>query len=44
MKNKEYSIEGVVSALDAHGHGWLCVDDFVVFLKNYGVEVKERQV
>ena len=44
IEDRDYSIEGVMGAMDRHGHGWLCVEDFRTFMKNYGLDVTERQV
>ena len=44
IKCEDYSIDGVAAALDQHKHGWLCVEDFFAFLKNYGVDVNMRQI
>ena len=44
IKNEDYSLGGVMNALDQHKHGWLCVEDIEVFLRNYGVEVNTRQI
>ena len=44
LSAKDYSMVGVVQAMDQHGHGWVSGDDLFVFLKNYGVEVTVRQV
>lgn len=31
-------------ALDAHGHQWVCGEDILSFLKNYGFDVGLRQI
>ena len=40
----DYSIEGVLSALDLHGHQWVTGDDLFTYLKNYGFDVEMRQI
>lgn len=43
-QQQDYSIRGVMQALDGHGHGWVCGEDLQKYLKNYGVEAGLRQV
>jgi hypothetical protein len=44
IKAEDYSIRGVIMALDAHGHQWVCGEDILSFLKNYGFDVGLRQI
>lgn len=44
MKSKDYSMRGVLAAVDGHNHRWVCGEDLYHFLKNYGFDVNLRQV
>jgi hypothetical protein len=44
IQQQDYSIRGVMQALDGHAHGWVCGEDLQKYLKNYGVEAGLRQV
>ena len=44
IKCIDYSIQGVTAALDTNGHNWVCAEDMLIFMKNYGIDVTIRQV
>ena len=44
LSNNDYSIQGVVLAIDNSRHNWLCSEDIFKFMKNYGFDLNLRQV
>lgn len=44
MGNSDYSMRGVLFAIDCHDHDWICSEDIFKFMKNYGFDVNLRQV
>jgi dipeptidase len=44
VRSQDYSSKGALVAIDGHDHNWLCSEDLLKFLKNYGFEVGLRQV
>lgn len=44
LAGKDYSIQGVVLAIDNSRHDWVTGEDVFKFMKNYGVNVTLRQV
>ena len=44
VKSSDYSIRGVLLAIDSHKHDWICSDDLFQFLKNFGFDTTLRQV
>lgn len=44
VHNPDYSIKGVLLAIDCNSHDWICSEDIFKFMKNYGFDVTLRMV
>ena len=44
MKQEDYSIKAVMNSLDAKNRGYIVTDDLYKFMKNYDIDVSERQI
>lgn len=43
LSKKDYSLHGVVLAIDNSRHSWVCAEDLLKFLKNFGFDISLRQ-
>ena len=41
---RDYSLRGVVLAIDGSRHNFVCAEDIFKFMKNFGFDVSLRQV
>lgn len=44
INSSDYSLRGVIMAIDSSRHDWVCAEDIFKFMKNYGFDVTLRQV
>lgn len=44
LGSKDYSIDGVLLAIDNSRHDWICTEDIYKFMKNYGFDADFRQI
>ena len=43
ISSKDYSLHGVVLAIDNNRHNWACAEDILKFMKNFGFDLSLRQ-
>lgn len=44
MHQSDYSIKAVMNSLDGNNRGYIVTDDLFKFMKNYDIDISERQI